>query len=333
MTRNSSPLAPRLSTHPRRLKVLVVDDDDSARQGLEVAVRLLGYECRSARDGMEAWELHQGEHADVILSDWQMPRMDGIELCRRTRISEGAGPYTYFIFMTSFTDKEHFIRGMDAGADDYHTKPVDLDELRARLASAERVVSLYRKLAEQNAALRRDSQASFRVARLDSLTQVANRLSMDEDLKVLWSRSERYGHRYSIAICDIDRFKAYNDRFGHLAGDDVLRHVAQTIRAQLRQGDGLYRYGGEEFVVLLPEQSLPEAEKAMNRVRVAIEQLAIPASAGGPVVTISVGVAELHRDRDQSAEEWLRRADAALYRAKNGGRDRVETDPSPLPAS
>lgn len=319
-------VVPRPSLRPQ-LKVLVVDDEDSARLALEVAVRQLGYDCRSARDGMEAWELHQHEHADVILSDWQMPRMDGIELCRRTRISEGTGPYTYFIFMTNFADKEHFIRGMEAGADDYHTKPVDLDELRARLASAERVVSLYRKLAEQNAALRRDSQTAFRVARLDSLTHVANRLSMDEDLKVLWSRTTRYGHRYSIAICDIDRFKAYNDRFGHLAGDDVLRHVAQTIRRQLRQGDGLYRYGGEEFVAILPEQSLPEAEKAMNRVRVAVEQLAILAAEGGTVVTISIGVAELHRELDQSPEEWLRRADAALYRAKTHGRDRVETDP------
>ena len=102
MTASSSPLAPPPSVHARRLKVLVVDDDDPARQAVETAVRSLGYECRSARDGMEAWELHQREHADVILSDWQMPRMDGIALCRRTRISEGRGPYTYFIFMSNF---------------------------------------------------------------------------------------------------------------------------------------------------------------------------------------------------------------------------------------
>jgi two-component system chemotaxis response regulator CheY len=261
----------------------------------------------------------------VILSDWQMPGMDGLELCRRTRVSENEGGYTYFLFMTGFKDKEHFIRGLEAGADDYQTKPIDLDELRARLASARRVVSLYRKLAVQNAALRRDSQASFRIARIDPLTQVANRLSMDEDLKVLWSRVGRYGHRYSMAICDIDRFKAHNDRFGHLAGDEVLRHVAQAIRGSLREGDGLYRYGGEEFLALLPEQSVSEAAIVMDRVRLAVARLAIPTAHDGQVVTISAGIAELDRTLDGSVDDWIHRADEALYRAKAAGRNRIET--------
>jgi two-component system, cell cycle response regulator len=314
---------------PCPLKVLVVEDDDAARQALEKSVRLLGYACRSARDGLEAWEMHQQEHADVILSDWQMARMDGVELCRRTRVNAKEGAYTYFIFMTSFGDKEHFLRGMEAGADDYHTKPVDLDELRARLASAGRVVALYRKLAEKNAVLRRDSQSSFRVARIDALTQVSNRLSMDEDLRVLFSRTKRYRHRYSIAIGDIDRFKSYNDHFGHLAGDEVLRRVAQTIRDELREGDGLYRYGGEEFVVILPEQSLAEAARAMERVRLAVEHLGITTNGGDRVVTISFGVAELDLPRDGTPEDWLRRADAALYRAKSSGRNRVEAASPP----
>lgn len=308
------------------LNVLVVEDDDVAREGLGLVVRLLGYECRTARDGLEAWEMHRREHADVILSDWQMPGMDGVELCRRTRASEDEGSYTYFIFMTSFEDKAHFLRAMDAGADDYQTKPVDLDELRVRLTSAGRVVALYRKLAQKNVLLRRDSQTSFRVARIDALTQVANRLSMDEDLKVLWARAKRYGLMYSIAICDIDRFKDYNDHFGHLAGDDVLRHVAQAMREQVREGDGLYRYGGEEFVVLLPEQPLAEAASAMDRVRLAVERLGITTSLGDGVVTMSFGVAEVDLSMDRSPEDWLRRADAALYRAKANGRNRVEVD-------
>jgi two-component system cell cycle response regulator len=260
------------------LKVLVAEDDDAARLALEKVVRLLGYECRSARDGLEAWEMHQIEHADVILSDWQMPCLDGTELCRRTRTLDDDGAYTYFILMTSFEDKEHRVRGMEAGADDYHTKPVDLDDLQARLIAAGRVVALYRRLAEKNALLRRDGQRSFRVARIE-----------------------------------------------HLAGDDVLRRIARTIREELREGDGLYRYGGEEFLVLLPEQSLAEASLAMERVRAAIERVAIPTSGSKEFVTISLGVAELDLALDHAPEDWLRRADEALYRAKSNGRNRVET--------
>jgi diguanylate cyclase (GGDEF)-like protein len=311
------------------LSILVVEDDDSTRKALAKTVRSLGYACRDARDGLEAWEMHQRDRADVILSDWSMPRMDGLELCRRTRSFADEGGYTYFIFMTSFADKEHILRGMVAGADDYHPKPVDVEELEARLVSAGRVIALYRELAEKNAALRRDSQASFQVARVDALTQVANRLAMVEDLEAVWSRVERYGHRYSVALCDIDKFKDYNDRFGHIAGDEVLRRVAQTIRKTLRQGDSLYRYGGEEFLILLPEQPLSEAVRAMERVRAGVENMVLLAAASPRRVTLSFGVAELDSERDVDPEGWLRRADAALYRAKSAGRNRVETDRPP----
>jgi two-component system chemotaxis response regulator CheY len=311
---------------PVRLNVLVVEDEDASREVLVKAVRWLGHECRGARDGLEAWGMQQRQRADVILSDWQMPGMDGLELCRRVRTASAESHYTYFILLTSFTDKGHFLRGMEAGADDFHTKPVDLDELRVRLASAARVVAIHRSLAEQNAILRRASQTSFRMARLDALTEVANRFAMDEDLRVLWARVNRYGHRYSIAICDIDRFKAFNDCFGHLAGDEVLRRVAQTIRGELRAGDSLYRYGGEEFVVVLPDQRLADARRALERVRAAVERLAIPACGERPIVTVSCGVAELQPSADATSDDWLGRADSALYRAKSAGRNRVETD-------
>ncbi len=264
----------------------------------------------------------QADRADVVLSDWTLPHMGGVELCRRMRAADGEGAYTYFIFMTGFDDREHFLRGMDAGADDYHTKPVDIEELQARLVSAGRVLALYRKLADKNRELRRDSQTSFLAARVDPLTGVGNRLRMDEDLDVLWSRAQRYGHPFAAALCDIDEFKRYNDRFGHVAGDDVLLRVAQTIRKELRQGDSLYRYGGEEFLAVLPNQSLSEAACAMERVRGAIESLAVPAPRG--IVTISVGVAELDLALDRTLKDWLRRADAALYRAKEAGRNRVD---------
>lgn len=306
------------------LKVLVAEDDQASRDALQKAVRMLGHECRSAKDGLDAWNMHQEQRADVILADWRMPNVNGLELCRRTRAAETNGHYTYFIFLTGFDDREHLLEGMAAGADDYHGKPIDLDELQVRLMSAGRVLSLYSKLQEKNTSLRRESQTSFRLARIDALTEIANRLRMNEDMAALFSRSARYGHRYCASLCDIDCFKSYNDRFGHLAGDEVLRKIAGEIRKDLRQGDGLYRYGGEEFLVLLPEQSLDEAVRAMNRVRVEVERLAIHSATDKGVVTVSIGVAEL-RAEDQSPEAWLRRVDEALYKAKANGRNRVES--------
>ncbi len=308
------------------LKVLVVDDERAAGNELAEVVTSFGYECRTAGDGLEAWSMHQKDHADVILSDWEMPRMDGLELCKRTRVADGTSGYTYFIFMTAFGDWEHFIQGMEAGADDYQTKPVDLDELQARLASAARVVSVYRRLTERNIALRRDSQTSFTLARVDALTGVANRLRLDGDLRALWSQAERYGRRYSIAMADIDWFKAYNDHFGHLAGDAALLSVAKAIQGQLRAGDSVYRYGGEEFVVVLPEQSLRRAAEAATRIRLAVQSLALHTVTGAGVMTLSLGVAELS-PMDENAAAWLGRADSALYRAKARGRNRVEADP------
>jgi diguanylate cyclase (GGDEF)-like protein len=301
----------------------VVRDDDAIRAEIERAVQLLGHAYRSARGGLEAWALHNTEHADVILSEWDLPGMDGIELCRRTRTSGDEEPYTYFIFLTRFADREHVLKAIEAGADDYHVLPVDPEALRLRLTSAGRVIDVHRKLAEKNSALRRDSQSSFLAARIDPLTRVANRLRMNEDLHVLWARSRRYGHHYCAALCDIDWFKAYNDHFGHLEGDGVLVRVAQTIRSGLRQGDGLYRYGGEEFLALLPEQSLDEARIATERVRKDVERLAIPTVSG--VVTISAGVSDLSAE-DDSIDDWLRRVDTALYLAKAKGRNRVEGD-------
>jgi two-component system chemotaxis response regulator CheY len=251
-----------------------------------------------------------------------MPRMDGVELCRRTRRADDDGAYTYFIFMSAFGDREHLLRGMEAGADDYQTKPIDLDELQARLVSAARVVTLYHKLAEKNRVLRRDSQTSFRQARVDSLTGVGNRLRMTEDIGAAWERAKRYGQRYSIAICDVDWFKRYNDFYGHVAGDEVLRQIAQSIREELRRGDAVYRYGGEEFLVLLPEQPLAEAAHAMTRVRRAIEGLRIPTDGGRGTVTISIGVSEL-APTDEGPAHWIARADRALYAAKAEGRNRL----------
>jgi diguanylate cyclase (GGDEF)-like protein len=312
------------------LKVLIAEDDPNSRQGLETAVRSLGHSCAVARDGLEAWEMYQAERVDVVLADWNMPRLDGIALCRRIRSNGSDLAYTHFIFVTGSSDKAHFLEAMHAGADDYITKPFDLEELEVRLEVARRAVTMQRRGNAKHSALRRKSDGNFRAARTDPLTAVSNRLELTEDLEALASRADRYGHPYSAALCDIDSFKAYNDCFGHQAGDEVLRQVAHTVHAGLRQGDGFYRYGGEEFLAILPAQSLGDAVAGMDRVRRNVEELRIPHApkASLPWITISVGISELNSGSVGGIDGWLRRADTALYAAKSLGRNRVAIEGS-----
>jgi two-component system, cell cycle response regulator len=306
------------------VKILIAEDDPISMLVLRRAVEKLGHECVTAADGTEAWALFQETPFDVVVSDWLMPGIEGIELCRRIRAVE-AGSYTYFVFMTALGGKQNFLAGMRAGADDYLSKPFDLDELEARLIAASRVTSLHRKLRDQNAELERLIKSSFEVARTDPLTGVGNRLRLREDLEAIGARVERYGHRYCAALCDLDHFKKYNDSHGHLAGDEALRAVAQALVAGLRKGDAVYRYGGEEFLAILAEQTLDGAGIAMDRVRLAVEQLAIPHRGKTPpgVVTMSAGLATLDAADAAMTDAWLNRADEALYCAKATGRNRV----------
>lgn len=306
-----------------RLQVLVVDDDAQTRQALARAIAELGHACRVAHDGPSALEQIAEAPVDVVISDWEMPRMSGAELCERIRRADVESPYTYFIMLTSFQDRDHLFAAMEAGADDYQRKPVELDELEARLVSAARVVDLHRRLASKTAALRHDSQKLYAASRTDALTGAGNRLHLDEELNRALSRARRYGHKSSLAMCDLDFFKAFNDQLGHVAGDDALRRIAETMRASLRSGDALFRYGGEEFAVLLAEQTVDDAVRVMERVRAAVERLGLPCAKTGGAMTMSVGVAELDTERDRSPIDWIGRADAALYAAKQRGRNRV----------
>jgi diguanylate cyclase (GGDEF)-like protein len=323
MTQRAEPLP---SARTESLKVLVVDDDPDTRDAVEQAVRSLGHSCALACDGVEAWDMYGADRADVVISDWMMPRMTGVELCRRIRGEDPARPYTHFIFITGNGDKAHSVEGMRAGADDYLVKPIDIDQLETRLEVARRILTRQKDLRASNLVLLEDSQRARLAARTDPLTGAANRFALSEDLQALAARAVRYRHRYCAALIDVDEFKAYNDAFGHLAGDEALRTVAHAIHHQLRRGDGFYRYGGEEFLVILPEQSLVEAAAGMGRVRRAVEHLEIPHApvTGAPFVTISVGIAAFSGDLAESIDDWLRRSDAALYAAKDRGRNRVE---------
>ena len=299
------------------MKILVVDDDPLSRRLVETGVTRLGHDATAAEDGEAAWRRFTQDTPEVLITDLVMPGVDGLELCRRVRADPRAG-YTYIILASVLGDRRDVIRGMEAGADDYLIKPVDLFDLQARLIGAQRVTDLHAELTRHRAQL-------AHLARHDPLTGLANRRSLEEDLEVLQARSRRYGHGFAVAMCDIDRFKAYNDTHGHQAGDQALRAVAAAIAAELRLGDGVYRYGGEEFLLVLPEQTLETAQIAVERVRRAVERLAISQRASGPDarLTVSAGIAAYRPGSATTAEELVQQADAALYLAKSAGRNRI----------
>jgi diguanylate cyclase (GGDEF)-like protein len=312
------------------LKILVAEDDAVSRTILRRAVEKLGHECLATEDGRKAWEIFESEpEVDVIISDWMMPEVDGLQLCRMVRTGEQEGKgrgYTYFIFLTALGDRDHLLQGLEAGADDYLSKPLDRDELGMRLTSALRVTKLHRRLALQNNELEKLNRMLFEQSHKDPLTTLGNRLRMREDLEALHARAKRYGHNYAAILCDVDHFKAYNDRHGHLAGDEVLQQVSGAISSSLRGADTAYRYGGEEFLIMLPEQDVEAATAVADRLRRAIEDLGIPheANEGADVVTISAGVAALSIP-GEDPDHLLREADEALYAAKQSGRNRVST--------
>jgi len=305
------------------VRILIAEDDAASRLILEAALTGLGHEVVAATDGEQAWQLFQSEKVEAIISDREMPGLNGVDLCRRIRESDG-GKYIYFIFLTSVNDKVGAAEGIRAGADDYLMKPLNRHELEARLMVASRITELYRELANQQVELERLNSQLFRQARIDGLTQVGNRLKMREDLNVLLARVAKQGESFCAVMCDVDHFKLYNDEYGHLQGDEVLKKVASTLLQGCRPNDEVYRYGGEEFLLVMPEQSIEAACAAADRHRARIEQLAIPnIGSPGTIVTISAGVASINPSSGPSIKEWLESADGALYRAKQLGRNRV----------
>lgn len=302
------------------LRVLVADDDASCRLVLRATVERLGYECEMASDGNDAWEKLQEWKPDVLITDWMMPGLDGPELCRRARQRSDEG-YTYVILATALGEHENVLEGMEAGADDYLTKPISPFDVRARLVAAKRVTGLHKELERLHDALAVQ-------ARTDQLTGLGNRLRLHEDLEAMQDRAVRYGHGYCLAICDLDDFKQFNDTYGHLAGDQALAAIAATFEAATRHADCVYRYGGEEFLVTLPGQTLAEARVALERLRAAVERLAIPheASRAAAVMTVSVGISEWRAEALDTVAAVLARADDALYRSKDAGRNRVTVE-------
>jgi diguanylate cyclase (GGDEF)-like protein len=308
----------------RVVRVVVADDDGVSRMLLQGAVEQLGHSCQVAVDGIQAWEMVNSDQPDVLITDQMMPGMDGLELCRRVR-QLSSSRYTYIVVATSLRDHSDVRAGMQAGADDFLTKPVEPFDLEIRMIAASRVTALHVELDRY-----RDELA--RLATIDPMTQLLNRRALDRRLADLHAHSERHSHPYTLAMCDIDLFKSYNDNFGHQAGDRALQQVAATLH-NLRAGDLVFRYGGEEFLILCPDQDLRSGLAAANRIRTSIGRLAIPRPDTDPasVLTISVGVAAYDPINPRTSAELLKAADDALYDAKAAGRNVVSTGYPAIP--
>jgi diguanylate cyclase (GGDEF)-like protein len=308
------------------VKILVADDDRVTLRLLDRILTEAGYDVLLAGDGAAAWSLCLSDSPSLVITDWEMPGLDGIALCSRIRQSEKEG-YTYVIFLTGRSDRAHLIQALSAGADDFIAKPVHSEELRVRLRAAERILGLETHLRDANAQLVRMNERLLKMARLDPLMEIGNRLAFEEEFVAFHRQAEREGRRYAVVMCDMDHFKACNDNFGHQQGDDVLRAAGATIRRLLRANDAAFRYGGEEILIVLARQDLAGAVAAADRIRNNIDQLLFQAGETGRQfrVTMSCGVAA-YPVTGCSDCDWRRLvdlADQALYEAKRLGRNAV----------
>lgn len=308
------------------MRILIADDDSTSRIMLNAIVSKLGHECCVALDGTSAWEQLASKQFDVLLTDWMMPGVDGPELCARVR-KELGDHYVYIVLITKLADSKQILEGMGAGADEYLIKPVDPFAVQTRMIAAERVISLHRQLVDFGSKLEEANVELLEQSLTDVLTGLSNRRRMGEDLERVHARALRAGRPYGLVLFDIDHFKLYNDHYGHPAGDDVLREVADCLRRSTRAGEHMYRYGGEELLLLLPDCTPDDAAKTANRVCQAVSDTAISHHARPDtphVVTISGGVCCWTPGCGLLAAELLRQADEALYRAKSAGRNCVQ---------
>lgn len=300
--------------------VLVVDDDPMAREVLTRRLARLGHAATPVADGRQALQILGRQAFDLVLLDLRMPGLDGFQVLRaiRERFSLAHLPV---IMVTSADDTESIVQALELGANDYITKPLDFPVALARIRGLLLLRQVVRALEAANEKL---EQLSF----LDGLTNIANRRRFDEFLAGEWRRAVREGVPLSLIFIDIDFFKAFNDHYGHEAGDEVLRRVATALSGILnRPADLVARYGGEEFVAVLPGTDAKGAAFIAERLRAAVEGLGIPhaASPVAPHVTVSLGVATLVPLRGSAPEALLAAADQALYQAKREGRNRVRS--------
>jgi two-component system, cell cycle response regulator len=299
------------------MKVLVADDEPVSRRLLESSLARWGYEVVTAKDGLEASRiLLSPDSPKMAVLDWLMPGMDGVQLCQEIRRNKPE-PYTYIFLLTGRRGQDDVVQGLEAGADDYVRKPFDPSELRVRLRTGKRILLLQDQLILAREALR------DRATR-DQLTGLWNRAAILDILTDELHRSKRQGASLGVVIADLDFFKRINDTYGHPTGDEVLRKVAQALRDSTRRYDSVGRYGGEEFLIVLPGCDETNAVSHAQRLRAAVARVTVEKSPNVIHPTISLGVAVLDKNPSVDASSLVQAADVALYLAKSGGRDRVE---------
>jgi diguanylate cyclase (GGDEF)-like protein len=286
----------------------------------------LGFRPIPARDGVTGLRLYQEEKPDLVLLDVILPGMSGIEVSQHIRGMEKESEWTPIIFLTSRARDQDIEEAINAGGDDYLIKPVSEVVLGAKVRAMQRLVQMRYSLVVLSSRLDEANRELQRLSSVDGLTGIPNRRNFDDSLEREWRRCKRGNLPFTVCIADVDHFKQFNDTYGHQAGDDCLRSVAQALAGQVhRPGDLVARYGGEEFGVILPETDLGGAISLAEGMRHAVEALAIPHmnSSVAPVVTLSIGVASMRTGGEAQAELLLRAADRALYAAKRSGRNRI----------
>lgn len=298
-------------------KVLLVEDSRTQALRLQFILQANGFEAVVATNGLEALEKLSNDYYPIIITDWVMPEMDGAELCKTIRMRQFDG-YVFIFLVTSKDDPADIVAGLEAGADDYLTKPVSELELIARLSTAKRVIELERSLQKRN-------EEVLHLSVTDALTKIHNRSYFNTHCPAMIARAARAGHSLSGIICDVDHFKKVNDTYGHLAGDRVLEEFSGCLKGLVRVDlDLLVRYGGEEFVVMLPETDAAAAVAVAERMRQAIEALRVPWEDGVLEVTASFGVVTYvpkGQGTKVSVDEFMMIADNCLYQAKGDGRN------------
>jgi diguanylate cyclase (GGDEF)-like protein len=312
------------------MKVLLVDDSRASRALTATYLLEMGYPAIEAADGNQALERYGQEAPDVILLDVEMPGMDGYATAREVRRRERDGAWTPIIFLSGRVADDDVAHGIDAGGDDYITKPISPVVLRAKLLAMRRITEMRKRLVDVGQQLQDVNRALVKLSSQDGLTGIANRRAFDVALELEWQRGLRSGKPLSLILGDIDYFKRYNDHYGHQAGDDCLKMVAAALAARSgRPGDVAARYGGEEFALLLPDAALPDSLRTAEEVLAAVRALGIvhDKSEAWSCVSMSLGVAVCVPGARHAPLHLLEAADRALYQAKSEGRNRCAFQP------